>query len=54
MMAHDEEPLLTNPPTQEAAVHVRDYERFIRLLKYGAVICLIVGLTWMLIVKAYW
>ncbi len=40
MMA-EEEPLLTSPPTQDAAVHVRDYTRFIKLLKWGAIISLI-------------
>lgn len=53
-MAHDEEPLLSNPPTQEMAAHVNDYGRFTQLLKWGAIVCLIVGLLWTLIVKAYW
>lgn len=43
-MAHEEEPLLANPPTQEAAIHVHDYERFTRMMKYGAIACFIVGL----------
>ena len=38
-MAH-QEPLLDNPPTQEMAHHVRDYERFTKLLKWGAIACL--------------
>jgi hypothetical protein len=42
-MAHDEEPLLANPPTQEVATHVHDYERFTKLLKWGALVCLIIG-----------
>ena len=29
----DEESLLTSPPTQEAAVHVRDYLRFTQMLQ---------------------
>ena len=41
-MAEDESNL-TNPPTQDVAVHVRDYLRFTKLFKVGAVICLIVG-----------
>jgi len=53
MMA-EEEPLLASPPTQDVAVHVRDYERFIKLFKWGAVVCLVIGLSWMLLVKAYW
>jgi hypothetical protein len=50
----EEESLLVNPPTEDVAVHVRDYANFTRLLKWGAVGCLIVGLLWMTIVKAYW
>lgn len=50
----EEEPLLVSPPTQDAAAHVRDYVRFTKLLKWGAIGCLIIGLVWMLIVKAYW
>ncbi len=33
----EEEPLLTDPPTQDVAVHVRDYTAFIKLLKWGAI-----------------
>ena len=40
----EEESILTSPPTQDVAVHVRDYTRFIKLLKWGAVICFIIGL----------
>lgn len=40
-MAEDES-ILTNPPTQDVAVHVRDYTRFTKLLKWGAVACLVV------------
>ena len=36
----EEEPMLTSPPTQDVAVHVRDYERFTKLLKWGAIVCL--------------
>lgn len=50
-MAHEEEPLLANPPTQEMAVHVHDYERFTRMIKYGAIACLIVGFIVLLILK---
>ena len=42
-MAHDEEPLLADPPTAEAAYHVRDYEHFTKLLKYSAIACLVVA-----------
>jgi hypothetical protein len=30
---------------------VRDYERFTQLLKYGAIVCLIIGLIVLLILK---
>ena len=50
----EEEPILTSPPTQDVAAHVSDYRNFIRLLKWGAVLCFIVGIVWMLVVKAYW
>ncbi len=47
----EEEPLLDNPPTHEMAVHVHNYERFTRMMKYGAITCLIVGLIVLLILK---
>ena len=50
-MAEEEEPLLASPPTQEVAVHVRDYERFTQMLKYGAITCLIIGFIVLLILK---
>jgi hypothetical protein len=50
----EEESLLASPPTQDVAAHVADYGRFTRLLKWGAVICLIVGLLSLMIIKAYW
>jgi hypothetical protein len=40
----DDESLLTNPPTPEAAVHVHDYTRFTKLLKWGAAFCFLIGL----------
>jgi hypothetical protein len=39
----DEDSLLTNPPTQDVAVHVSDYLRFTKLLKWGALACLVIG-----------
>ncbi|HEX6740470.1 MAG TPA: hypothetical protein VF079_01580 [Sphingomicrobium sp.] len=41
-MAEDES-ILTNPPTQDVAIHVRDYTRFTKLLKWGALACLVIG-----------
>lgn len=40
----EEEPILTNPPTQEMGRHVHDYEKFTKLFKWGAISALIVGL----------
>lgn len=50
-MAHDEEPLLANPPTQDVAVHVRDYERFTKMFKIGAIVCFIVAFIVLMILK---
>lgn len=47
----DDESILTNPPTQDVAVHVSDYTRFTKLLKYGAIVCLIIGFIVLLILK---
>ena len=49
-MAH-EEPLLNNPPTQEVAHHVKDYQRFTSLLKWSAIICLIIAFAVVLIIS---
>lgn len=49
-MAH-EEPLLDNPPTPEAAVHVRDYTRFIKMFKWGAILSFITGMVVMVIIS---
>lgn len=50
MMA-EEEPLLVDPPTHDVAVHVRDYDRFTRMFKYGAITCFIIGFIVLLILK---
>jgi len=50
MMA-EEEPLLVSPPTQDVAMHVRDYERFTKLFKWGALTCLVIGFIVLLILK---
>jgi hypothetical protein len=39
----DDESLLTNPPTQDVAIHVRDYTRFTTMLKWGALGALVIG-----------
>lgn len=50
-MAHDEEPLLASPPTHEVAVHVRDYEKFIRMMKWGAALAFLAGFIVLMILK---
>jgi hypothetical protein len=47
----EEESILVNPPSQDVASHVRDYERFTRLFKWGAITCLIIGFIVLLILK---
>ena len=53
MMA-EEESLLVSPPTQDVAVHVDDYTRFTKMMKWGAIICLIIGLVSLLVSRSYW
>ena len=48
-MAGDEEPIITNPPTQDVAIHVRDYMRFTKLLKWGALGSLVIAFIVLLI-----
>ena len=43
-----------NAGSQDMGAHVQDYSHFIRLFKVGAIVCLIIGVVWMLIIKAYW
>ena len=50
-MAPDEEPLLASPPPQDSAVHVQDYLRFTKLIKWGALTCLVIGFIVLLILK---
>jgi hypothetical protein len=47
----EEEPLLVSPPTQDVAVHVRDYLRFTQMFKWGALVCLVIGFIVLLILK---
>jgi hypothetical protein len=47
----EEESLLVSPPTQDVAVHVRDYLRFTQLLKWGALTSLLAGFIVLLILK---
>ena len=48
----EEEPLLVSPPTQDVAVHVRDYTRFTQLLKWSALTALVIGFIVLLILKS--
>ena len=48
-MAHDEEPLLADPPTQDVAMHVHDYTLFTKLLKWGAIVALAIAFLVMMI-----
>jgi hypothetical protein len=50
-LKEDEEPILAHPGTPEVARHVHDYEKFARLMKWGALTCLLVGLIVLLILK---
>ena len=50
MMA-EEEPLLVSPPTHDVAMHVHEYTRFTRLMKWGALVCLAIGLLVLLILR---
>ena len=50
-MADDEEPILTHPRTHEMSVHVHDYLRFTKMFKWGAIVCLIIGLIVLLILR---
>jgi len=49
-MADDEEPILAHPGSQEMAHHVHDYERFTRLLKWGALAALVTAFVVILII----
>jgi hypothetical protein len=49
-MAEEEEPILARPGSPEAATHVRDYERFTRLLKWSALACLVAAFAVILMI----
>jgi hypothetical protein len=51
MFMAEEEPLLVSPPTQDVAMHVRDYARFTKMLKWSALACLIIAFLVLLILK---
>ncbi len=39
----EEEPILTEPQSQDVAVHVRDYTAFTKLVKWTTIICAVLG-----------
>jgi hypothetical protein len=45
----EEDPALADPATPLMAAHVRDYERFTRMFKIGAVVCFLIGLSVLMI-----
>ena len=47
----EEEPILNSPTTPEAAAHVRDYERFTWMMKWGTIIAAILGIIVILIIS---
>ena len=47
----DDESILVNPPTHDVAVHVDDYTRFTKLLKWGAIASFIVAFIVVLIIS---
>ena len=51
MFMADEDSLLVSPPTQDVAVHVRDYLRFTQVFKWSALGCLVIGFIVLLILK---
>jgi hypothetical protein len=51
LLDEEDEPILVHPGTPEVARHVHDYEKFTRMMKWGAIICLILGFIVLLILK---
>ena len=50
-MAHEEDSILTSPPTPEVARHVQDYSRFTALFKWGAIVSLITAFIVLMIIS---
>jgi hypothetical protein len=50
-MAHEEPVGAAAGTGDDVAVHERDYARFTTMFKWGAVICLIIGLIVLMILK---
>ena len=47
----EQEPLLTDPSTQDVAAHVHDYSMFTKLLKWGAIVSLVTAFLVILIIQ---
>ena len=39
----NEEPILTEPQSQDVAAHIRDYTSFIKMVKWTALISVVLG-----------
>jgi hypothetical protein len=46
----EQEPSLAHPGSQEMAVHVRDYDKFIWLMKWGAIVSFVIAMIVVLFV----
>ena len=46
-----EEPMLTERGSQDVTAHVRDYQRFTRMTKWGAITAVLIGLIVLWILK---
>lgn len=46
----EEEPVLNSPPTQEMAWHVRDYAGFVKMFKWGAIVCFAIAMLVIVII----
>lgn len=47
----EQEPILNSPTTPEAAAHARDYERFVGMLKWGAIISFLLAMLVIFIIS---
>jgi hypothetical protein len=45
----ENESILTNPPTKEDAIHVRDYTRFTKMFTIGAAVCFVIAMLVLMI-----
>lgn len=50
-MTHEQDSILTDPPTPEVARHVHDYSRFTTLFKWGAICALIIAFIVLFIIS---